>query len=312
MRAAFLGSPAFALPSLDALLEAGHEVALVVSQPARPVGRHALAEDPPVAARARSLGLPLWQPETLKGEGSLARLASVGADVFVVVAYGRILGPRTLSLPRLGCLNVHGSLLPRWRGASPVQAALLAGDAETGVSLMKMDPGMDTGPVYAEARTEVSPRDDAGTLSERLARLGARLLVSSLPAIADGSLLPSPQDGTLATECGKVAREDARVDWSLPAEALARRARAFTPWPGLFCERAGKRIKLAEVGLAEGAPAAEGSPAPGTVLSVGDRLVVACGSGALAIGTLQAEGRKALPAREFAGGARLLPGETLS
>ncbi len=311
MRVAFLGSPAFALASLDALRDSGHDVVLVVSQPARPVGRHAAPEDPPVAARARALGLPLWQPESLKGEAALARLAAPGADVFVVVAYGRILGPRTLALPPLGCLNVHGSLLPRWRGASPVQAALLAGDVETGVTLMKMDAGMDTGPVYAEARTPIGPGDDAGTLSERLSRMGATLLVERLPAIAAGSLVPVAQDGALATECGKISREDAKVDWALPAEAIARRARAFTPWPALFCERAGRRVKLADVRTlpCEGS----GEPvAPGTVLATGERLVVACGEGALAVGVLQAEGRKALPAREFAAGARLVAGERLS
>ena len=198
MRVVFFGSPSFALPSLEALLEAGHEVVLVVSQPARPVGRHAEPEDPPVAARARSLGLSLWQPASLKGEEALARLAATGPDLFVVVAYGRILGPRTLAIPRLGCLNVHGSLLPRWRGASPVQAALLAGDEETGVSLMRMDEGMDTGPVYAQASTAVvvAPLSQAETdglvhmrEEEKLARdvysvLGAQHAVRAFANIA--------------------------------------------------------------------------------------------------------------------------------
>ena len=335
VRVAFFGSPAFALPSLDALLGAGHDVVLVVSQPARPVGRHAAPEDPPVAARARALGLPLWQPESLKGEAAMERLAAPGADLFVVVAYGRILGPRTLSIPPLGCLNVHGSLLPRWRGASPVQAALLAGDVETGVSLMKLDAGMDTGPVYAEARTPVGPGDDAGTLSVRLARMGASLLAEKLPSIASGGLVPVAQQGALATECGRISREDARVDWTLSAETIARRARAFTPWPGLYCERAGRRMKLSAVAaLAEveavsavkavkaeeavnavtshGPPTTGEPPAPGTVLAVGEFLVVACGEGCLAVGVLQAEGKRALPAREFAAGARLVAGERLS
>ena len=303
MRIVFFGSPDFALPSLEALVAAGHDLPLVVSQPARPVGRHAALTDPPVAARAKALGLPTWQPETLKGEEALGRLASQGADLFVVVAYGRILGPRTLAATRLGAVNVHGSLLPRWRGASPVQAALLSGDAETGVSIMKMDAGMDTGPVFAEARTPVGPEDDSSVLSARLARMGAGLLVATLPSIEAAGAVATPQPAEGATDCPKIRREDGRAGWTDSAAALVRKERAFTPWPGIFAFRNGARVKLS--GLA----AVEGSGRPGTVLEAGGRLVVACGDGAVAVRTLQTEGRRSFPAREFVNGERVAPGE---
>jgi methionyl-tRNA formyltransferase len=303
LRIVFFGSPDFALPSLEALAGAGHEVALVVSQPARPVGRHAAPQDPPVAATAKAMGLASWQPETLKGQEALARLAAAGADLFVVVAYGRILGPRTLEVPRLGALNVHGSILPRWRGASPVQAALLSGDAETGVSIMQMDAGMDTGAVWAEARTPIGDADDAASLAARLAAMGALLLVSTLPAVEARSRGPRPQAAEGATLCPKIRREDGRVPWEGAAAGVVRRERAFTPWPGVFAFRGGVRVKLG------GLRAVPGAGTPGTVLDAADRVVVACGEGAVSIASLQAEGRRAFPAREFVNGERVKPGE---
>ena len=308
MRLVFFGSPDFALPSLEALLAAGHEVALVVSQPAKPVGRSAELLDPAVARRAKELGLPVFQPPTLKDAAAVARLAGVGADLFVVVAYGKILAQRVLDLPRLGCVNVHGSVLPRWRGASPVQAALLAGDAESGVSIMRMEAGMDTGPVWAVARGPVGEREDAGTLSARLAREGAELLVATLPGLAAGALVPTPQDDALATLCPKIRREDGQADFARPAPELARRLRAFTPWPGLFAFRAGRRVKLLEAAEAAGRAGA----APGEILAAGDEIVVACGEGALAVTRLQAEGRRPLDAGTFSRGERVAPGERWS
>jgi len=305
MKVVFFGSPDFALPSLEALLAARHDVALVVSQPAKPVGRSAELLDPPVARRAKELGLPVLQPPTLKDDAAVARLAEVRADLFVVVAYGKILAQRVLDLPRLGCVNVHGSLLPRWRGASPVQAALLSGDAETGVSIMRMEAGMDTGPVFATTRGPIAQDEDAGSLSARLAREGAALLVGTLPAIEAGTLVPAPQDDALATLCPKVTREDGQADFSRPAEELVRRLRAFTPWPGLFAFRGGRRVKLLAARAVGGAP---GAP-PGELLSAGEEVVVACGEGALALARLQAEGRRPLDAATFARGERVLPGE---
>jgi len=303
VRIVFFGSPEFALPSLEALAGHGHDIALVVSQPARPVGRHAALTDPPVAARAKTLELPVWQPQSLKGEEALSRLASQAADLFVVVAYGRILGPRTLAAACLSAVNVHGSILPRWRGASPVQAALLAGDAETGVSIMKMDAGMDTGPVFAEARTPIGPGDGTVALSARLAAMGADLLLATLPSISDGSAVAVAQPAEGITECPKIRREDGRVRWDDDAAMLVRKERAFTPWPGLFAFRNGGRVKLT------GLSAVEAAGAPGMVLEAGGCLVVACGAGAISIRALQAEGRRLFLAREFVNGERVQPGE---
>ncbi len=308
MRIVFFGSPDFALPSLDGLAAAGHEIVLAVSQPAKPVGRSGAPADPPVARRARELGRPVFQPPTLKDEAAFARLAETAADVFVVVAYGKILAQRVLDLPRLGCVNVHGSVLPRWRGASPVQAALLAGDATTGVSIMRMEAGMDTGPVWAAAQTPIADGEDAGSLSARLARDGAALLVETLPRIAAGGALPAPQDDALATLCPKIRREDGQADFSRPAVELVRRLRAFTPWPGLFAFRGGRRVKLLEAREAAGRAGA----VPGEVLASGEEIVLACGDGAISVSRLQAEGRKPLDAGAFSRGERVVPGETFT
>jgi len=308
MRIVLFGSPDFALPSLDALAAAGHDLALVVSQPAKPVGRSAELLDPPVARRAKELGLAVFQPPTLRDDDAVARLAGVGADLFVVVAYGKILAQRVLDLPRLGCVNVHGSVLPRWRGASPVQAALLAGDAESGVSIMRMEAGMDTGPVYAVARSPIAGEEDAGSLSARLAREGAELLVATLPSIESGTAVAVPQEDSLATLCPKIRREDGQADFSRGAEELVNRLRAFTPWPGLFAFRGGKRVKLLAARAVEGRVGA----APGEVLSAGEEVVVACGTGALALSRLQAEGRRPLDGATFVRGERVAPGETWS
>lgn len=311
MHVVFFGSPSFALPSLESLRDAGHTLGLVVSQPGKPVGRRGEVTDPPVAARAKSLGIQVFQPSTLKDDAAVARLSAAGADVFVVVAYGKILAQRVLDLPRLGCVNVHGSLLPRWRGASPVQASVLAGDAVTGVSIMKMEAGMDTGPVFTMRETRIGEEESAEELGARLALMGADALVETLNFL-EGEWGPVPQDESRATTCPKITREDARVDWTRPAVELARRSRAFTPWPGLFTIRRNTRVKLSRLSPVASAPwlrdGAEGS-SPGTILEAGTRLVVACGEGAVSIGTLQAEGRRALPVAEFIRGERVLPGE---
>jgi methionyl-tRNA formyltransferase len=307
----FFGSPSFALPSLEALLAAGHRVPLVVSQPGKPVGRKGDVTDPPVAARSKSLGIHVFQPPTLKDDAAVTRLAGARADVFVVVAYGRILSQRVLDLPRLGCLNVHGSLLPRWRGASPVQAAILAGDAVTGVSIMRMDAGMDTGPVYATRETRIEEEETAEELGARLARMGADALVETLYFLESEGGSAVPQDSSLATTCPKISREDARVDWTRPAVELARRSRAYTPWPGLFTFRRKTRLKLSGLSpVARNVSGARGSKeSPGVLLEAGSRLVVACGEGTVSVATLQAEGKKPLPAAEFVRGERVSSGE---
>ncbi len=304
VRIVFFGSPAFAVTSLTALLDAGHEIVLVVSQPAKPWGRSGAPMPPAVARCAAEHDLPLFQPESLKGDEAALRLAEAGADLFVVAAYGKILPKRVLDLPRFGCVNVHGSLLPRWRGASPVQAALLAGDVTTGVSIMQMDVGMDTGPVYAMRETPILEGDTSETLGARLASLGADALVETLNFLI--SLPPVPQDDSLATYCPKIKREDGLVDWTRPAAELVRRDRAFTPWPGLFTFRRKTRLKLASLSLVAGEPY---RLPPGTIISVSPSLVVSCGDGAVTVGELQTEGRKRLSAAEFVRGERVVPGE---
>lgn len=354
MRIVFFGSPSFAVPTLEALRAAGHDVALVVSQPGKPVGRKARITDPPVAALAKSLGMHVFQPPTLKDDGALRRLADAQADAFVVAAYGKLLSRRVLDLPRLGCLNVHGSLLPRWRGASPVQAAILAGDTETGVSIMRMTAGMDEGPVYTMRKAKIGEEEDSASLGQRLATMGADALIETLyflegeypaqvasatpraddeaPAMPRGGGAagagavpapswkssffnpPLPQESSLATYCPKIAREDARIDWTRPAAEIVRRSRAFAPWPGLFTTRRSSRWKLSGLSLvARGPELRDGAkgPTPGTVMDAGSLVVVACGEGAVAVATLQAEGRKALPAAEFVRGERLAAGEIL-
>jgi methionyl-tRNA formyltransferase len=314
VRIVFFGSPSFAVPTLESLRAAGHDVALVVSQPGKPVGRKAEITDPPVASLAKSLGMHVFQPPTLKDEAAFARLAGTRADAFVVAAYGKILAQRVLDLPRLGCLNVHGSLLPRWRGASPVQAAILAGDAVTGVSIMRMEAGMDTGPVYTMRNTAIGDEEDSASLGARLAAMGAQALIETLYFLeGEEGRAAIPQDDALATYCPKISREDARVDWTRPAAELVRKSRAFTPWPGLFTTRRNSRLKLSRLSLEAGRPGArEGAerPSPGTVLEAGACIVVACGEGAVAVATLQAEGRKVLPAADFVRGERVAPGET--
>jgi methionyl-tRNA formyltransferase len=262
--------------------------------------------DPPVAAHAKRLGLKCYQPESLKGVESQGVLAEAGADLFVVVAYGRILGPKTLAIPRLGAVNVHGSILPRWRGASPVQAALLSGDAETGVSIMQLDIGMDTGPVYAEVRTPIAEGDDAESLSARLAAMGGELLVTTIPGISSGISIPVPQAMIGVTECPKIRRDDGRVEWTLDAAVLVRQERAYTPWPGLFAFRHDIRTKLS------GLSVVETSGRPGEVMEAGDRLVVACSRAGVSIRALQTEGRRLLPAREFVNGEHVTQGEVWS
>jgi methionyl-tRNA formyltransferase len=301
MRVVFMGTPEFAVPTLDALVEAGHEVVLVVAQPDKPAGRGNVLTPPPVAVRATALGLPLVQPKAVRTGAFPARLREVAPDVAVVLAYGRILTAEHLATPRYGCVNVHGSLLPRWRGASPIQAAVLAGDAETGVCTQRMVEALDAGDVYLERRVLLDPRETAGSLHDRLMPLAAEVAVATLAQLP--GLQPKPQVGD-ATYCGKIDKGMGRVDWTQSAEAIDRRVRAMTPWPGGFVERADGALKLLEVDRADG------SGIPGTVLSLSP-LVVACGEGALRLVSVQAPGRKPVPGPAYANGARLVIGASL-
>jgi methionyl-tRNA formyltransferase len=297
MRIVFMGTPEFAVPTLDALVAAGHEVLLVVAQPDRPAGRGQQLRSPPVAERARALGLPLAQPKGVRSGPFPARFAALAPDVAVVIAYGRILPAALLAVPRHGCVNVHASLLPRWRGAAPIQHAILAGDAVTGVCTQRMEEGLDTGPVYVLRETTIGARETAGQLHDRLAALSAEVAVETLAGLE--GRVPVPQDEARATWAPLVSKDDGRIDWSRPAAELDRRVRAMTPWPGGFVAAEGGPIKLLEV-----RPSA-GEGAPGTVLSVRP-LVVAAGSGALELVTVQAPGRRPVSGAEFANGARLV------
>jgi len=298
VRIAFFGTPDFAVPTLDALAEA-HDVALVVTRPDRPAGRGQRMASPPVAVRARERGLDVAQPRALREGPFPERLRQAGAELGVVIAYGRILPSDLLVTPRRGCINVHASLLPRWRGAAPIQAALLAGDPETGVCTQRMEETLDTGGVLVRIATPIAPDETAGTLHDRLAVLAARC---ALVTLADWDrLVPAPQDERLATWAPKVGKEDGALRWDRPSLELDRRIRAMTPWPGADAPtRSGPlRVRTAH-------PTA-GSAAPGTVLSV-DPLVVAAGAGALHLVEVQSPGRRPVSGAEHARGARLTVG----
>jgi methionyl-tRNA formyltransferase len=311
LRLVFMGTPELAATSLAALLHApDFQVTAVVTQPDRPKGRDLKLQPSPVKQLALQAGLPVLQPEKARDENFIADLASLKPDLIAVAAFGQILPPRILELPRLGCLNVHTLLLPKYRGASPIQAALLNGDAETGVTIMKMDAGLDTGAILAQRTLAIRDDDNAATLHDRLATLGAELLVESLRDYAAGRIAPQPQDEALATHVGKIRKEEGRMDWAQPAQQLWQRVRAFTPWPGAFTHlgSAEKRVllKLWQTEVVRQAGAA------GTILSADAHgIVVGCGAEALRILSLQREGGRRLTAGEFLAGHPLPPGTRL-
>ncbi|HTR01671.1 MAG TPA: methionyl-tRNA formyltransferase [Thermoanaerobaculia bacterium] len=301
-RVVYFGTPEFAVAPLEAIVEAGFPVALVVTQPDRPVGRHAEPRASAVGTWAAARGLPVEKPPRVRDNAELfARLEAARPDAIAVVAYGRLLPPAILALPRFGGVNVHASLLPRHRGASPVQAAILAGDRETGVATMRMEEGLDSGPVFLERRVSIGERETAGELSARLSALGAALLVETLRGLVEGRLSPRPQAGE-PSFCRPIRREDGAIDWSVPAEELSRRLRAFTPWPGLYTFLGGERVKLLEARPAAGGVAG----APGDVAFRDGALVAAAGGGTgLVLERLQRAGRNPVSGAEFARSARL-------
>ncbi len=299
-----MGTPEFAVPCLEALIAAGHEICAVYSQPPRPAGRGRKARPSPVQRCAEGHGIAVRTPTSLRDAAEQAAFAALEADAAVVVAYGLILPQAILDAPRLGCFNLHASLLPRWRGAAPIQRAIMAGDRETGVAVMRMEAGLDTGPVVLEERVAIGPRTTAGELHDTLAPRGAALMVRALDGIADGRLTPRPQPAEGATYAAKLSPAEGRIPWSLPAVELDRRIRGLSPWPGAFFEWRGTRIKI---GRAE---PAEGTGAPGTVLD--DRLTVACGRGALRLLELQRPGRAMMAARDFLRGYPIPKGATLT
>ena len=291
MRLAFMGTPEFAVPTFAALIEAGHEIARVYTQPPRPAGRGRALRSSPVHAAAEAARLPVETPGRFRDPGVVERFAALGLDAAVVVAYGQILPPAALDAPRLGCLNLHASLLPRWRGAAPIQRAIMAGDAETGVAVMQMEAGLDTGPVLAESRTSVGPEDTAGSLHDRLAAMGAPLMVETLAALGEGRARPRPQPADGVTYATKIDKAEARIDWTRAAAELDRHVRGLSPAPGAWAEIAGERVRVM---MSRPEP---GRGAPGTALD--ERLLVACGEGALRLTRLQRPGRAAADAADL-------------
>jgi methionyl-tRNA formyltransferase len=295
LRVVFAGTPEFSVPCLEACRASGAEVVAVYTQPDRPAGRGRKLTPSPVKQAAMAAGIPVEQPESLKSDEARATLAGYAPDLMVVVAYGLILPRKVLAIPRLGCWNVHASLLPRWRGAAPIQRAILAGDAESGVDLMQMEAGLDTGPVLLERRTPISRDDTGGTLHDRLAMLGADVLTEGLSRVMGGETLvprPQPEDGV--TYAHKLDKAEARLDFTRPAIELERQVRAFDPWPVAEGDVAGETLRI------WAARAVEGSGTPGELLNMSrDGIDIACGEGALRVTALQRAGGKRITAADY-------------
>jgi len=307
MKLAFLGTSAFAVPALTALVEAGHDVVAVYTRAPKPAGRGQQERRTPVHELALSLGLAVRTPKGLRSEEEAAAFKALDLDAAVVVSYGHILPKAFLDAPVLGCINIHGSLLPRWRGAAPIHRAILAGDAETGVTIMRMDEGLDTGPMLLAERTPISAADTAESVHDRLAELGGRLIVSTLDALVARTIEPVPQPDDGVTYAHKLGKEEGALDWRRPAAELERKVRAFHPWPGTWFDVAGERIKVlgAALTLAGGAP--------GTVSVGRDGFpVVTCGVGGLKLLKLQRAGKSAQTADAFLRGFALAAGTVLA
>jgi methionyl-tRNA formyltransferase len=329
LRIIFLGTAELSCASLQALAgDAKFQIAAVVTQPDRPKGREHKPQPSPVKSLALRLGLPVLQPERARDEKFITELRALRPDLIIVVAYGQILPPAILNLPRHGCLNVHTSLLPKYRGAAPIQWAIANGDTETGVTIMKLDAGLDTGPVVSQRRTAIQPEDDSAVLHDRLAQLGAELLVQTIPDYVAGKIQPRPQPAAGASHAAKIKKEDGRIDWNQPARTIWNRLRAFTPWPGAFTSlpkaMEGTASSVPSFAKSQGSDKAlpskmikiwkaemvEKSGGAGEVLSADKTgIVVGCGKGALRISELQREGGRRLTAAEFLAGHALKVGE---
>jgi methionyl-tRNA formyltransferase len=301
-RIVFMGTPEFAVPSLNALIQ-HHEVVGVVTQPDRPAGRGGELRMSPVKQIALAHDIPCVQPVKLREVKDW--LSAQQADLFVVAAFGQILPQSVLDMPQYGCLNVHGSLLPRWRGAAPIHAAIRAGDAETGITIMQMDAGLDTGPMLTKAATPITPDDTGATLHDRMAQLGAALLIETIPPYLNGDITPQVQDDALATYAPQISKDEGRIDWSAPAAQIERTIRAFDPWPGTFSHWDGKLLKVHRARLRAGALPV------GRVDLVEGALCVGTGEGLLELVELQLEGRKRLSADDFLRGHPQIVGALL-
>ncbi len=298
----FMGSPDFALPTLKRLAQA-YQIVGVVTQPDREAGRGRVLTAPPVKLLAQELDLPVMQPARLREPAAMEQLFQWSPDLIVVAAFGQILRPAVLDLPRFGCINVHGSLLPRHRGAAPIQAAILSGDAQTGVTIMKMDPGVDTGPMLAQQTLRITPDDTASTLSQRMAEMGAQLLIETLPAYLAGELLPQPQPTEGATYAPMLKKEDGELDFNQPADDLARRVRAFSPWPGAFTTWQGRTLKILSA-HAVNTPESLAAHKTGKELVYQGLPAVVCGAGLLVIDEIQPAGKNSMTGKGFLNGAR--------
>lgn len=296
LRIVFAGTPDFSVPALDALHSAGYAIAAVYTQPDRPAGRGRAVAASPVKRRALDLGLPLEQPSTLKTPEAVTRLSALGPDLAVVVAYGLILPRAILDVPALGCLNIHASLLPRWRGAAPIQRAVLAGDTRTGITIMKMDAGLDTGPTLLARPTDIGAGENAGRLHDRLAELGAGAIVEAIEGLRSGRLTPVAQPEQGVTYAAKIRKEEGVIDWTRPAAGIDRKVRAFNPWPVAETRWAGQQLRIWEAEALAGGSGAE----PGRVLEARNgRIVVATGEGVLQLLQVQLAGRRVTGAAEF-------------
>jgi methionyl-tRNA formyltransferase len=307
LRLVFMGSASFAIPTLSRLFEEGFKIQGVVTQPDKPVGRGKQLQGPPVKQKAFELHLPVHQPATLKGEEAQQLFKALEPDMIVVVAYGKILPPWLLAMPRFGCINLHGSLLPKYRGAAPIQWAVANGETVTGVSTMKVEEGLDTGPVYLKEEVRIEPEETVPELSARLAALGSELVVRTIHGIVDGSLHSQAQKDADATIAPILKKYHGLIDWLLPAQEIHNRVRAFNPWPGAITKFRGAPCKILKCRVGDEAPA---GIQPGQIVTGGRSVAVCCGdSKLLEILELQPENRKPVAAREFANGARLQPGE---
>lgn len=307
MRIVFFGTPDFAVPSLESLRRGGHDIAAVVTQPDRPHGRsRSKLVPPPVKVAAEAAGIEVLQPERPVGDLFAATLRHHGAELGVVAAYGHLLRPEILSIPSRGMINVHASLLPRWRGAAPIQAAILHGDRTTGVSIMQMEAGLDSGPVYLRRELPIGAEDTAESLTLRLAELGAEAVLEVVDALEGGALVPERQDAESATHAPKVTRAAARVPWALSAVEVALHIRAYDPWPSAWSESPAGEVKLFTPRIAEG------RGAPGTVLEASGALIVACGTGAVQVAEVKAAGGKRMAAADWLRGRPLAVGDRLA
>ncbi len=305
----FMGTPDFSVPCLEALHAAGHDLVLVVTQPDRPKGRGRKVEPPPVKKAAERLGVAVIQPDTLRDEKVLQILKSTEADFFIVVAFGHLLRESVLKMPKRACINVHASLLPKYRGPAPIAWAVINGDKETGITTMLMDKGLDTGDILMTAKEVIANTDTAGSLHDRLAQRGAEILVRTLEAFANGTVRRSPQDHTLATYAPLLKKTDGLINWKKPAAQIEPFIRGMCPWPGAFTFWKNMRLKVFKSEVAAMPTAA----APGTVLDEGsEQLTVATGNGALAILEIQSASGSRLPVAEFLRGCRIAPGDSLT